>query len=90
MTKNNQSITAKPHAHLQTLTKTPAKFQKDQAKTVEVVEFTRIDTLCDSKTDGRKGNNNMSPDPDVGRHKYAAPNVAHRRHYIKSHGKENL
>ena len=29
-------ITAKCHAHLQTLTKTPAKFQKDWAKNVEV------------------------------------------------------
>ena len=36
----NLRITAKCHAHLQTLTKTPAKFQKDLAKIVEVV-FTR-------------------------------------------------
>ena len=30
--KNNLSITSKSHAHLQTLTKIPAKFQKDTAK----------------------------------------------------------
>ena len=30
----NLRITAKPHAHIQTLTKAPAKFQKDLAKIV--------------------------------------------------------
>ena len=39
-TKINLRITAKHHAHLQTLTKTPAKFQKDLAKTVRRVSFT--------------------------------------------------
>ena len=33
MTKINLRITAKRHAHLQTLTKTPVKFQKDPGKT---------------------------------------------------------
>ena len=39
--KINLRITAKRHAHLQTLTKTPAKFHKSPAKTVGVVAFTR-------------------------------------------------
>ena len=40
-------ITAKSHAHIQTLTKTPAKFQKDPAKIVGGVAFTRYPmTLC--------------------------------------------
>ena len=32
-------ITAKPHTYLQTLTKTPAKFQKDRGKIVGGVAF---------------------------------------------------
>ena len=36
----NLRITAKHHLHLQTLTKTPAKFQKDPAKTVGVDALT--------------------------------------------------
>ena len=32
--KNEGRITPKPHAPLQTMIKTPAKFQKDQLKTV--------------------------------------------------------
>ena len=39
--KINLRITAKCHAHLHTLTKTHAKFQKDPAKTVGGVAFTR-------------------------------------------------
>ena len=41
MTNINLSITAKRHAHLQILTKTSAKFQKDPAKTIRGVAFTR-------------------------------------------------
>ena len=37
----NLRITVKLHALFQTLTKRPAKFQKDPAKTVEGVWFTR-------------------------------------------------
>ena len=61
VTKMNLRITAKCHAHLQTLTKTPGKFQKDLANTIGGVAFTRF---CD--TDGCMGKNNMSPDPDGG------------------------
>ena len=32
--KNNLRIISKPHAHLQNMTKTPVKFQKDQHNTV--------------------------------------------------------
>ena len=41
--KINKRITAKPHAqaHFQTLTKTPAKFQKDLAKIVGGIVITR-------------------------------------------------
>ena len=60
VTKINVRITVKCHAHIQTLTKTPAKFQKDPAKTVGGVAFTRF---CDGQSDRRTGKNNMSPEP---------------------------
>ena len=34
VTKNNLRIISKPHAYLQTMTKTPVKFQKNRYKTV--------------------------------------------------------
>ena len=49
--KNNLRITAKPHAHLQTLTKTPAKFQKDPTKIVGGDALTRMDKICDGHSD---------------------------------------
>ena len=47
--KNNRRKTGKRHTHLQTLTKTPAKFLKDPAKTVGGVAFTRF---FDEQSDG--------------------------------------
>ena len=41
-TNNNLGITAKPHTPLKTITKTPAKFQKDPDKIVGGVAFTRL------------------------------------------------
>ena len=67
-------ITTKPHAHLQTLAKTPAKFQKDPAKTAGGVAFTRVDTFCDGQSDRQTHKVKqyvsliLSPDPDGGRH----------------------
>ena len=37
VTKNNITIISKPYAHPHTMKKTPAKFQKDQYKTVRGV-----------------------------------------------------
>ena len=59
MTKFNLKITAKCHAHLQTLSKTPEKFQKDATKIVGVA-FKRVCTICDGQ----------SNDPAGGRHIY--------------------
>ena len=39
--KNNLRIISKPHAYLQTMSKTPVKFQKNQYKTVEGDAHTR-------------------------------------------------
>ena len=41
VTKNNLRIISKPHAYLQTMTKTPVKFQKNRYKTVGDVAPTR-------------------------------------------------
>ena len=41
MAKYNQRIISKSHARLQTMTKTPVKFQKNQHKTVGGVAHTR-------------------------------------------------
>ena len=49
----NLRITVKRYAHLQTLTKTPAKFQKYTAKTHGGVAFTRLATFCDRQTDAQ-------------------------------------
>ena len=46
MTKIYLRITAKSHTHIQTLTKTPAKFQKDLAKMVGVAFLHSQDTQC--------------------------------------------
>ena len=63
MTKNNLRITTIPHAHLQTLTKTPAKFQNYSAKIAGGIALTRLDTIRDVQTDMRRKKNNMSPIP---------------------------
>ena len=41
VTKNNLTITFEAHAHLHTMTKTHAKFQKDRYKTIRGVALTR-------------------------------------------------
>ena len=60
MTKINLKIISKSHTHLQTMTKTSGKFQKDQHKTVGGVAHTRYplstyisgDGWLDGQTDG--------------------------------------
>ena len=53
VTKINLRIAVKSQAHLQTLTKTPAKFQKDLSKIEGGVAFTRVYTFCDGQSDGQ-------------------------------------
>ena len=70
MKKNAQitlRITAKPHAHLQTLSKTHANFQKDPTKIVELpsnewtyfVTDSKMDRLMDARDIGGDKFNNM-------------------------------
>ena len=67
LAKLNLKITAKPHAHFQALTKTPAEFKKDPAKTVGV-GVTIVDIFCDGQSDTKTEGlgKTMSPDPDWG------------------------
>ena len=51
MTKINLRVISKCHAHLQSLTKTPVKFQKDWDKIVGGVALTKY--LNDGRTDAR-------------------------------------
>ena len=52
------------------------KFQKDRSAKTVVVVFTRSDRICDGQSGGRTGKNNMSPDPDRGRHNYKSNKVS--------------
>ena len=51
--KNNFRILKKQYAYLQTILKTPVKFQKDWPKTVGGVAYTRMVVGADGRTDGR-------------------------------------
>ena len=53
MIKNNFRIMKKQYAYLQTILKTPVKFQKDWPKTVGGVADTRMVVGADGRTDGR-------------------------------------
>ena len=53
MIKNNFRILKKQYAYLQTILKTPVKFQKDWLKTVGGVADTRMVVGADGRTDGR-------------------------------------
>ena len=74
MTKNNLRIISKPHAYLQTMTKTSVKFQMNRHKTVAGVAHTRYivlkgdgrterrkDGRKDGRTEGRKAENYVPP-----------------------------
>ena len=61
VTNINLRVTAKHHAHLQTLTKTPTTFQKDPAKTVAEVAVTRF---CDGQSD-RQTNRQADRQTDI-------------------------
>ena len=52
MIKNNFRILKKQYAYLQTILKTPVKFQKDWPKTVGGVADTRMVVGADRRTDG--------------------------------------
>ena len=79
MRKINSRFTAKRHAHLQTLINTSAKFQKDPAKTVGGVAFTRFnDGQSGRQTDRQRHvEKQYVSQPWTGRHNYAINGLAH-------------
>ena len=72
MIKNNFRILKKQYAYLQTILKTPVKFQKDWPKTVGGVADTRMVVGADGRTDG--GYNIIPRHFLVAGHKKAIPN----------------
>ena len=62
MIKNNFRILKKQYAYLQTILKTPVKFQKDWPKTVGGVADTRMVVGTDGRTDAQNfGGYNIIP-----------------------------
>ena len=62
MIKNNFRILKKQYAYLQTILKTPVKFQKDWPKTVGGVADTRMVVGADGRTDTQNfGGYNIIP-----------------------------
>ena len=64
MTKIQLPILSKPHAHLQTMIREPAKFQTDLYKTVIVVELCRQGTHRLSLNANRKRGKHRKENPD--------------------------
>ena len=78
MIKNNFRILKKQYAYLQTILKTPVKFQKDWPKTVGGVADTRMvvgaDGRTDGQTDGRTDTQNFGGYNIIPRHFLVAGN----------------
>ena len=66
--KNYLRIKAKCHAHLQTVTKAPVKFDKNPNKIVGKVAFTRLATICDRQSDGQTADGHMDAQRKTVRH----------------------
>ena len=68
MIKNNFRILKKQYAYLQTILKTPVKFQKDWPKTVGGVADTRMVVGADGRTDGQTDTHNFGGYNIIPRH----------------------
>ena len=68
MIKNKFRILKKQYAYLQTILKTPVKFQKDWPKTVGGVADTRMVVGADGRTDGRTDTQNFGGYNIIPRH----------------------
>ena len=90
MIKNNFRILKKQYAYLQTILKTPVKFQKDWPKTVGGVADTRMVVGADGRTDrdGRTDTQNFGGYNIIPRHFLVAGHKKH--HHSDMHGKESL
>ena len=81
MIKNNFRILKKQYAYLQTILKTPVKFQKDWPKTVGGVADTRMVVGADGRTDRRMDTQNFGGYNIIPRHFLVA---GHKKDRIKN------
>ena len=81
MIKNNFRILKKQYAYLQTILKTPVKFQKDWPKTVGGVADTRMVVGADGRTDGRTDTQNFGGYNIIPRHFLVAGHKKWRHHF---------
>ena len=84
MIKNNFRILKKQYAYLQTILKTPVKFQKDWPKTVGGVADTRMVVGADGRTDGRT---DRQTDGRTDTQNFGGYNIIPRHFLVAGHNK---
>ena len=84
MIKNNFRILKKQYAYLQTILKTPVKFQKDWPKTVGGVADTRMVVGADGRTDGRT---DRQTDRRTDTQNFGGYNIIPRHFLVAGHNK---
>ena len=88
MIKNNFRILKKQYAYLQTILKTPVKFQKDWPKTVGGVADTRMVVGADGRTDGRTdGQTDRQTDGRTDTQNFGGYNIIPRHFLVAGHNK---
>ena len=86
MIKNNFRILKKQYAYLQTILKTPVKFQKDWPKTVGGVADTRMVVGADGRTDGRTdGQTDRQTDGRTDTQNFGGYNIIPRHFLVAGH-----
>ena len=85
MIKKNFRILKKQYAYLQTILKTPVKFQKDWPKTVGGVADTRMVVGADGRTDGRT---DRPTDGRTDTQNFGGYNIIPRHFLVAGHKKE--
>ena len=87
MIKNNFRILKKQYAYLQTILKTPVKFQKDWPKTVGGVADTRMVVGADGRTDGQT---DRQTDGRTDTQNFGGYNIIPRHFLVAGHKKRLL
>ena len=91
MIKNNFRILKKQYAYLQTILKTPVKFQKDSPKTVGGVADTRMVVGADGRTDGRTdGQTDGRTDGRTDTQNFGGYNIIPRHFLVEGHKNEHV
>ena len=86
MIKNNFRILKKQYAYLQTILKTPVKFQKDWPKTVGGVADTRMVVGADGRTDGQTdGRTDRQTDGWTDTQNFGGYNIIPRHFLVAGH-----